>query len=190
MAIPFNIDQLKARLQGGGARSNLFSVQLNNPVAGTFVDGYNGQFLIHAAKLPEVELGTIEVPYMGRKLRLPGDRTFPAWTVSIINDENFALRTGFENWINAINDIQNNVRSASAATLDSLKSSATITQYSKTGNAIKSYTFAGLFPNNISEIGLDWNTTDQIEYFQVSFMYDYWTTNPTTVTSVTTTVGL
>ena len=35
--------------------------------------------------------------------------------------------------------------------------------------------FDGIFPQVVSPIELDWATVDQIESFQVTFSYDYWT---------------
>ena len=32
----------------------------------------------------------------------------------------------------------------------------------------------GLFPTNIGDITMDWNTTDEIETFEVTFAYDWW----------------
>ena len=176
MAIPFNIDQLKARLATGGARNNLFSVQISAPaIVGLPA---NATFLINAAKLPEVDMGVIEVPFMGRKLRVPGDRTFPAWSVSVINDEDFTIRQAMEKWTNLINGLSTNLRDSNFASLASLKCDATVTQYSKTGADLRTYKFAGMFPQSISAIDLDWAQNDQIEFFNVTFVYDYWTVTP------------
>lgn len=179
----FNINNLKANLAGGGARTNLFSVTINAPQAGLTSFGTaqskTSTFLVQASKLPEVMMGTIEVPYMGRKLRLPGDRTFPAWSVTVINDEDFMVRNAMEEWTSKINGIRTNLRDSSMPTIDSLKATATVTQYTKTGTEARTYRFEGIFPMEISPIDLDWNQNDQIEYFGVTFAYDYWTTDTT-----------
>ena len=47
----------------------------------------------------------IEIPFRGRTLKVAGDRTFDTWNITIINDENFRLRTKFEQWMNGINKL-------------------------------------------------------------------------------------
>ena len=42
-------------------------------------------------------------------------------------------------------------------------------------NVIRQYNFVGIYPNVISNIPLDYGATDQIEEFQVTFNYLYWT---------------
>lgn len=179
----FNINNLKSNLAGGGARTNLFSVTINAPLAGLSSFGTaqtkTSTFLINQTKLPEVQMGTISVPYMGRKLRLPGDRAFEEWNVTVINDEDFMVRNAMEEWTSKINGIRTNTRDTSMLTIDSLKATATVTQYTKAGVEARTYRFEGLFPTQISPIELDWSQNDQIEYFGVTFAYDYWTTDTT-----------
>jgi hypothetical protein len=50
-------------------------------------------------------LGVIEVPFRGRRIKVPGDRTFADWTVTVINDEDQAMRKAFSNWMNYINAV-------------------------------------------------------------------------------------
>lgn len=164
----FNINEMRSQLTYGGARQNLFQVQIQNPANG------NGDlkvpFMVQAAQLPGSDLGVIPVYYFGRQMKLAGDRTFAEWTVTIINDEDFLIRNAMEEWSNAINRLQRNVRE-----INRYKSQAQVTQFAKDGSKLRTYEFSGLFPSNISPIDLDWATTDQIESFQVTFQYDYWT---------------
>lgn len=190
MAGMFDINTMRQNLKYGGARTNLFLVNITPPSGVTTFNSGAAKFLIQAAKLPEVQMGQIEVPYMGRKLRLPGDRTFPAWTVTVINDEDFMVRNAMEEWMSKINGITNNLRDPSFKQLSDFKSaSATVTQYTKTGGEARSYRFEGLYPTEISSIDLDWSQNDQIEYFQVTFMYDYWTVGTSGTGKATGLVG-
>ena len=165
----FNINEIKSHLTFGGARQNLFQVSITNPTdrASTLVT----PFFVQSASIPAADVGTIEVPYFGRKLKLAGDRTFPAWTVNVINDEDFLIRNAMEQWSNRINGLESNIRTIGGE----YKSEATVTQYSKGGSALRNYGFHNLFPTDISPIELDWGTNDQYETFQVTFQYDYWT---------------
>ena len=65
----------------------------------------NFQFLCKAAALPASNITPIEIPFRGRTLKVAGDRTFDTWNITIINDENFRLRSKFEQWMNGINKL-------------------------------------------------------------------------------------
>jgi len=174
MARNFSISDFKSNLQFGGARSTLFQVQLTAPPQlGLDIDLRKAPFLIKAANIPASNLGLIPVPYFGRVVKIAGDRTFDSWTVQVINDEDFKIRNALETWSNAINQMRGNTRLGSAVNL-SYKAQAQVTQYSKTGETLRAYTFEGLYPTNISSIDLSWSNTDQIEDFQVTFEYDNW----------------
>lgn len=165
----FNINEMRSELRLGGARQNLFQVRIRNPANG--LGDFKTPFMVQAAQIPESQLGVIPVFYFGRQMKLAGDRTFGDWTVTVINDEDFLIRNAMEEWSNRINRLERNVREIGR----NYKSTATVVQYAKDGERIREYTFNGIFPSVISPIELDWATTDQIESFQVTFSYDYWT---------------
>lgn len=164
----FNINEMRSQLVYGGARQNLFQVRINNPANAS--GDLKTPFMVQAAQIPESQLGVIPVFYFGRQMKLAGDRTFGDWTVTVINDEDFLIRNAMEEWSNRINRLERNVRD-----INRYKSNATVIQYAKDGTKIREYKFNGIFPSVISPIELDWASTDQIESFQVTFSYDYWT---------------
>ena len=176
MARNFSVTEFKSNLQFGGARSTLFQVQLTQPT-GLNLNLQKAPFLVRSAQIPSSNLGIIPIPFFGRVVKMAGDRTFEAWTVTIINDEDFAIRNALETWSNSINNMRGNVRLGSAANL-SYKAQAQFTQYSKTGETLRTYNFEGLYPANISAIDLNWQNTDSIEEFQVTFEYDNWVLAP------------
>lgn len=162
----FDINDIKSQLAYGGARQNQFRVQIYNPanVSGNL----KIPFMVTAASIPTMHIGTIPVYYFGRAMKLAGDRVFDNWTVTIINDEDFLIRNAMEDWSNQINRLRRNVRD-----LDNYKSTATVSQMAKDGvTVLREYEFHGIWPETISGIDLDWSNTDQIEYYQVSFAYD------------------
>jgi|TARA_B100000123_G_scaffold197930_1_gene148379 hypothetical protein len=168
----FNITEFQGQLTGGGARPNLFQVTIDNPVdRGAFI---KTSFMVQAAQIPEATLGQATVNYFGRQVKLAGNRTFPDWTVTIMNDEDFLVRDGMERWSNAINGLESNLRSAALATTAQYKTNATVTQFGKQGNPIRTYNFVGIFPITVGSIALDWGTNDAVETFDVTFAYDYW----------------
>ena len=168
----FNVNEIRSQLTLGGARNSLFQVTIQNPANG--VADIKVPFMVKAASIPASTLGMIEVPYFGRKIKLAGDRTFADWTVTIINDEDFLIRNAMEQWSNQIQSYQTNLRQFGSAAPSAYKAQAQVTQFSKTGVPIRTYTFNGLFPTEIGNIEMDWNSTDAIEEFTVTFQYDWW----------------
>ena len=130
-------------------------------------------FLCKAAQLPGSTIGTVEVPYMGRMLKVAGNRTFPEWSVTVLNDEDFLIRNILEEWMAQINSHKGNV--ATALSVD-YTFDAFVSQMGKQGDPLKTYQFVGMFPTDIAPIELDWGTNDSVEEYQVTFQYQYWTT--------------
>lgn len=170
MARSFSVSDFRSNLRLGGARPTLFEVRLFTP-PGLALDLQKTPFLVRSAEIPQSTGGIIRVPYFGREVKFGGDRQFPAWTVTVINDEDFKIRNEVEKWSNAINSMRGNLRLVNG---NDYKANATVTQYGKQGDTLRTYRFEGLFPASISSIGLDWNDTDQIESFQIQFEYDNW----------------
>ena len=190
MAIKHNersIVDFRSRMKGGGARSNLFEVQMTFPnFAEANTETLNDiPFLVKAAEIPASTIGNIPVPFRGRVLPIAGDRTFAPWTVTIINDTNFRLRDVMERWSDGINDIQT---AQGATNPEDYQTTATVLQLSRgpvkgldrkvnSGEEIpvlRMYDFIGIYPNDISAIPLDHGATDTIEEFRVTFNYLYY----------------
>jgi len=169
-----SIEDFKAVLQGGGVRPTMFQVELTFP-RGTTPNGADatrdGTFLIKAAGLPASNVGTIEVPFRGRKLKVAGDRRFDDWNVTVTNDVSFHLRSAFEEWSEKI---QNHNFALGAPELEDYYSSAIVRQLDRDGEQLRAYRFEGIWPNTVGEIGLDFDSTDTIEQYDVSFSVQYW----------------
>ena len=180
------IVDFRSKMTGGGARSNLFEVNIKYPdnISNLIGDATGeGEFLIKAAEIPASNIGNIPVPFRGRVLPVAGDRTFDPWTVTIINDTNFIIRDAMEKWSNSINDIQ-----TAQGTLnpENYQTVATVSQLSRGGKSetdkidvLRKYVFSGIYPNVVSSIPLDYGATDQIEEFQVTFNYLFYEIIPT-----------
>ena len=168
----FNINGFQGALKGGGARANLFQVMIHNPVALSQTN--LSAFMIQASSIPESTIGVAAQNYFGRPIKFAGNRTVADWSVTVINDEDFAIRSAMEEWSEQINGIQSNLRSGLRANASDYKSTATVTHYGKTGAPLRTYTMFGLFPVSIGAIALDWGTNDAMETFEVTFSCDYW----------------
>lgn len=176
MAI-LGVDDFKSKLTGGGARSNLFKVEMGWPVGvGGATDTEIGAFLIKAAQLPSSVIAPITIPFRGRQLQIAGDRTFEPWTITVINDTNFALRNAFEAWMNRINN--HNQNTGSTNTTDYF-ADASVYQLDKNGNELKKYSFRGIWPSNVSTIEVSFDTENAIEEFTVELQVQYWESNTT-----------
>ena len=176
-----DITKFRDKLNKGGARSNLFEVEIKDiPGGGEDVQD-EVRFLVKAAEIPASNIGNIPVPFRGRVLPVAGDRTFDPWTVTIINND-FKIRDTMEKWSNFINDM---VLANGSVDPESYQKSALVKQLSRDAASgdkpeiLRQYNFIGIYPNVISNIPLDYGATDQIEEFQVTFNYLYWTVGAT-----------
>jgi hypothetical protein len=171
--MPFNINDFKSRgLTKGGVRPSLFQVQINPNVGEDAATIDKFVFTCRASEVPAATIDPVNVPYFGRQIKLAGDRTFADWTVTVMNDEDYLVRNMFEDWSNQINQFVGNVK---LLTANSYKSTdATVTQFSKDGTKIRAYQFVGIFPTTVSNMALDWDNTNTIQTFDVTFSYDYW----------------
>lgn len=167
------IDDFKANLLGGGARSNQFRVTIVPP-AGIAIglDVARTSFLCKASSLPTVELGTVELKYRGRTINIAGDRTAAAgtWTTTFYNDTDFMIRNALERWNNGINDF------ADATGVNSMSDYATdltVEQLDRDGTTIKSYIFRNSWPSTIAAIDLSSTEDTTIEEFECTWQYQH-----------------
>ena len=173
----FKIQDIKGALKFGGARPTLFQVSITKTEFSTLRT--IAPFMIQSTQIPSSSITSIDVPYFGRKIKVAGDRTFDTWSVTILNDEDFALRHIFEEWHNRINSLYTNINQYGSAAPAEYKTDAHVIQYSKAPGTdgkkdpLRVYMFSGIFPTDISPIELDWGSTDTIETFSVTFAYDF-----------------
>jgi len=196
-----NIQDFKSRLSGGGARPNLFEVAIDK--FPSYADGLwqtektDFRFLCKAANLPASNIAPIDVPFRGRILKVAGDRTFDPWTLTVINDEDFKIRTAFEGWMNGISKLDNASGTTGPnsymvdADVYQLGRGITANSGSKAGDVpngpsggisgaggqdtatLRHYKFFSVWPTNVSEIALSYETGDTIEEFTVELQVQY-----------------
>ena len=167
------ISDFKSRLSGGGARPNLFEVELAFPDA-VAIDNdvlQKARFLVKAAALPASTIAPIDVPFRGRILKIAGDRTFETWTITVINDTDFVLRSAFEKWMNTINKMSDGT---GVVDPEAYQKDATVKQLDRDGSVLRSYKFWDIFPTNVSTIDVSYETTDTIEEFTVEMQVRWW----------------
>jgi len=174
MAI-LGVDDFKAKLRGGGARSNLFKATINFP---GYADGdvELTSFMCKGAQLPLAQIEEVPISFRGRILKIAGERTFETWTATIYNDTDFKTRDAMERWMNGINGHTTNVGLVNPV---DYQADLFVEQLDRDGTAIKRYDFRGAFPVSVSEIDLDYDASGQIEIFTATFAYQYWESNTT-----------
>ena len=174
----FSVTKLKSSLIKGGARPSLFQVELLFPqVAGIKQPTIKSKFLVKGATIPASTIGTHDVYFHGRAVRVAGDRTFDTWETTIINDEDYGIRIAIEQWMDLIAEHKLNIRNTKLKTKEGeaadYKQSLKVTQFSKSGRDIHHYHFLGAFPTALSTIALDWGT-QEIEEYTCTWTYDRW----------------
>ena len=191
------ISQFKTQLRRGGARPNLFEVDITSSTAlnnifwdGTDQDDFH--FLCKATSMPTQTIGSVDVPFRGRILKVAGDRTFEPWTVTVINDEEFNVRSAFERWSDAINNMESGEGLVSP---NDYMGQGTIKQLGRTDigtrdvgadakaggdgkGVLYSYKVQDIWPSEIGSIDLSYESSDAIEEFTVTFQVQYMTINP------------
>jgi len=172
------ISQFKSALIGGGARPNLFEVELTTLPAGIDWDADNFRYMCKSAALPAQNIASIDVPFRGRSFKVAGDRTIDVWTVTVINDEGFRLRRAFEAWSEQIAKLDNNLGATDPsaymvnARVFQLGRGSVASSQNNAGSSnavLAEYEFVDIFPTNISQIDLSYDSTDAIEEFTVEF---------------------
>jgi len=201
------LTQIKSRLSGGGSRPNLFEIQIPT-LPGTIPSWNADDFacLCKAGGLPASNVGIVEVPFRGRTFKVAGDRSFDTWTVTVIAEDNLNLRKAFEEWMQLVAQYGDG---SGERNPNNYMKDATVTQFTRntsnygdnrsTGNgliAVRQYQFKDIFPTNLSQIDLSYDSTDTITEFTVEFQVNYWyptgsgatatSSTPTTTTTTTT----
>ena len=165
------ISDFKSKLTGGGARANLFEVVLTFPdlaqPANDVLD--KSRFLVKAARLPASNISPIDVAFRGRILKIAGDRTFDSWSITVINDTDFAIRSAFENWMNTINRLSDNTGVVNPA---DYQADCYVYQLDRDGQALRSYRFFDTFPTQVGPIELSYEATG-IQEFTVELQVQY-----------------
>ena len=172
------ISQFKSQLIGGGARPNLFEVELSTLPAGIAWPSDNFRYMCKAAQLPASVIANIDIPFRGRIFKVAGDRTIEPWSITVINDEDFRIRKAMEEWVDRIAKLENNLGATDPsaymvnAKVFQLGRGATVSSSTNAGDrnaVLREYEFIDIFPTSVSSIDLSYDSSDTIEEFVVDF---------------------
>ena len=176
----FNINKFREKL-GGGSKANLFRMEI---IPEFTVPGFNTDevsILCKSGAIPAFTLGIIEVPFRGRRIKIPGDRTYGDWTATFVNDDEQKTRKAFDNWMNTIVDV--NGENALREGTGTYRCKIVVKQLRPDGNVSRIYELYDAFPTDVSAIDLSYDTTDAVQEFTVTFQYHYLDVGGTTTAS-------
>tara|TARA_R100001082_G_scaffold13296_1_gene6844 strand:+ start:147 stop:770 length:624 start_codon:yes stop_codon:yes gene_type:complete len=193
------LSQFKSALISGGARPNLFEVQVDFPNdVDLGIQGDNDatmndtdvqnkfRFLCKAAALPASNVANIDIPFRGRTFKVAGDRTVETWTITVINDEQFNHYKSFQAWSQNIgqygdssglvnpNDYMGNATVYQLGRSKAGSESAATASTSDANRILAEYKFVDIWPSTVSNIDLSYDSSDTIEEFTVDFQVQYW----------------
>lgn len=183
--MPNTLSDFRSRLNLGGARPNLFEVEIPDWPGAQSESIRDLKILCKGAQLPESTVGLVEVPFRGRTFKVAGDRTFAPWTITVINDVDMTVRNSMEEWMQVIAQYQDG---SGEVNPEAYQREAIVRQLSRvssdvgdnSGGGLSSrsdagqYRFYGIFPTNVSAIDLSYDSADTIEEFTVEFQVNYW----------------
>ena len=184
MATPLGILTFQKAIRGG-VRPNLFAVNhafpggLTTPSIAGVENGGEVTYMCKSAALPATNVGTVELPFRGRVIKVPGDRTYETWTATFYMDDAFELRAAYEKWISLTNGVDANV--ASTDIVETWQD-ITISQLDKFGGpgaadsgltTIREYKLVQAFPVSVSQVSVAYDNNDSFEEFDVEFAYQY-----------------
>ena len=174
MSTAFNVDRFKSALTNGGARPNQFAVQLSFPtyVSGAATAVARAPFLVTAAELPGQTIGLVNVFYRGRDVKLVGDRTFAGFTINVLNDSDFSIRSALEQWMNGMDNLLTKQGKLAPA---EYQRDMIVYQLDRNGKVLKQYNLLGAFPTLLGGVGLNFQSNDVISDFTVTFEYQTFT---------------
>lgn len=162
------IENILNKVKSGMAKTNLFIVNIPFSNLGTLLE-----FRAKGAQLPSSELGTLEIPHRGRKIKVPGQRTFSDWTITVMETKNMEIRVILEKWMDLMNGSTTNSINSSYTQKVIVRPIYTVADGTQQSPFIM--TLEGTFPTNISPIEFSFDEqTAPLEY-QVTFAYAYHT---------------
>ena len=163
------LNDFLGKLAGGGARANQYTVDISGVAFVTHSEQI--RFLCRSSSLPAMTVGEVPVFYRGRQIYVAGDRTYADWTITLYNDSNWKARGDFERWNNALQEI--GVSTSGTQDPASYYGIAQVKQRDRSDAVIRVAELRGVWPTNVGEIALAYDTVDAIEEFEVTLRFNW-----------------
>ena len=154
----------------GGTRPNRFIVNGNIGTVGVLPN----YLMVKAASMPIQSLGIIPVPFRGRVAKLPGDRAYAEWTITLIDEAGAKnARQMFEKWHEKFNSHKTSQDVISG--VGGEYSDWTVTQLNMQGEELTDRTIRlhNCWPTEVGAIELTYDSADQLTEYSITLAYDY-----------------
>ena len=174
----FALSQFQTALASGGARPSLFDLTVTGTPAGISDTNLESmKYFCTVSALPPLTVTPIERFYFGRTVKIPGDMVFGDLSTSIIQTEGGVERTELEKWMQQINHTGTNIMNTEHVTSNGFAGTVSLNQYGKQGGdeVLHTIEFVDCWPSAIAEIALSYDTASDIEEFDVTWTYNYYT---------------
>jgi len=186
----FSLNSFKSAL-GVAARPNNFYLEFDFPsvVTGIVNKGTtnNVKYLCKATTIPSYTLGVVEIPHIGgRRMKVPGDRTYAEWSATFIADEAMSLHKDFEKWLNYIkatnyeSDTLSSVTTGTGGVRDDYQKSIDVVHTGMDGEQKRVYRLVNAFPTELAQLDMSYDNFDTIAEYTVTFQYSHIRTGATT----------
>jgi len=162
------INQFKQAFKGG-VRPNLFRMNLTTGAGVAFSDL---EFLVKSSQLPGMTVEKIEVPYQGRMLAVPGDRTWEDWTVTMYNDPDWRNRGAMEAWMGRISAHSGAHTSFNRNQQEQQYGTARVSQLDRQGQTIRTYQM-DVLPTTLAAIDVSHETQNEVQEFECTFAVNW-----------------
>ena len=173
-----SIFDFTSNFEGGGARPNRYEVILTFPQGiGSNKEAQKISFTCKAAAIPSSTLGQAPVYYKGRQFKLPGDKEWDDWTISVYVDTDFIARKVFERWHENLLSFSDNVTAPGWQSPIRGLATAQVNQLDREDKVIASYTVEGIWPTTLGEVTLGYDSNDTVMEQSVTFAINGWRNN-------------
>ena len=176
-----SVSNFLANFRGGGARANRYKIVLTFPAAiprGLDASTKIG-FTAKAASIPSSSMGVVTVHYMGRPVKIPGDKTWADWNVTVLLDQDYAGRGVFEMWHDLILGFDSNVAAAGMQDPINAFARAKVQMLDRYDRVVRTYDVEGIWPSEVNEVTIGYDQNDQIMEQQITFAVNGWSSDST-----------
>lgn len=175
--VRMNITDFKSAISahGGLSNSNEFEFRITPP--GGMSDPNNIirdiRFFCDSAQLPGVAFQTNEFSQMGYGPleKRPTNALFEESQVTFMSDANSDLVAFFHEWFRLISNFQEDNKYEFH---DNYVTTGEVTKFNSAGEKVYMWKLLNMYPTTFPSTGVDWNTTDEIVKYSVSFTYRSW----------------
>lgn len=150
------------------AKTNMYKLIFRQGGDGSAIIPSGLEIRAKGAQLPTSDIGVMEIPYKGRKIKIPAERSFAEWTVTIMETAEMGVRKSLEKWMSVM-DAEDQVKRNTA----SLCNIEVVLLKPDNESPSITYELFGAFPSSIASVDLSFDEqTAPLEY-SVTFQYSY-----------------